>query len=103
MSYTRSDKKDQPRVPISARLVANMIETAGVDRYMTVDLHSGQIQGFFNIPGDALTAFHLLSDYILRKMSDGELEDPRRRRDRPWIRQARTQLGGSLGCTAGIC
>ena len=75
MSYTRSDKKDQPRVPISARLVANMIETAGVDRYMTVDLHSGQIQGFFNIPGDALTAFHLLSDYILRKVSDGELED----------------------------
>ena len=57
MSYTRSDKKDQPRVPISARLVANIIETAGVDRYMTVDLHSGQIQGFFNIPGDALTAF----------------------------------------------
>lgn len=75
MSYTRSDKKDQPRVPISARLVANMIETAGVDRYMTIDLHSGQIQGFFNIPGDALTAFHLLSDYVIQKMRDGELED----------------------------
>ncbi len=75
MSYTRSDKKDQPRVPISARLVANIIETAGVDRYMTVDLHSGQIQGFFNIPGDALTAFHLLSDYVLQKMQSGELED----------------------------
>ncbi|MEL6306863.1 MAG: ribose-phosphate diphosphokinase [Chloroflexota bacterium] len=66
LSYTRSDKKDQPRVPISARLMANMIETAGTDRYMTVDLHAGQIQGFFNIPGDALTAFHLLSDYVLR-------------------------------------
>ena len=75
MSYTRSDKKDQPRVPISARLVANIIETAGVDRYMTIDLHSGQIQGFFNIPGDALTAFHLLSDYVIQKMRDGELED----------------------------
>ena len=75
MSYTRSDKKDQPRVPISARLVANMIETAGVDRYMTVDLHSGQIQGFFNIPGDALTAFHLLSDYVIQKMNSGELDD----------------------------
>ena len=75
MSYTRSDKKDQPRVPISARLVANMIETAGVDRYMTIDLHSGQIQGFFNIPGDALTAFHLLSDYILAQLRSGALED----------------------------
>ncbi len=75
MSYTRSDQKDQPRVPISARLVANMIETAGVDRYMTVDLHSGQIQGFFNIPGDALSALHLLSDYILGKLRQGELSD----------------------------
>ncbi len=65
MSYTRSDKKDQPRVPITARLVANMIETAGADRYITVDLHTGQIQGFFNIPGDNLTAFHLLSDHVL--------------------------------------
>ena len=75
LSYTRSDKKDQPRVPITARLVANMLETAGVDRYMTVDLHSGQIQGFFNIPGDALTAFHLLSNYVKKKMTAGELEN----------------------------
>lgn len=67
LSYTRSDKKDQPRVPITARLMANMIEVAGTDRYMTVDLHAGQIQGFFNIPGDALTAFHLMSDYMLEK------------------------------------
>ncbi len=66
MTYTRSDKKDQPRVPISARLMANMIEVAGADRYITIDLHAGQIQGFFNIPGDALTAFHLLSDYVQR-------------------------------------
>lgn len=64
LSYTRSDKKDQPRVPITARLIANIIETAGADRYITIDLHSGQIQGFFNVPGDALTAFHLLSDYV---------------------------------------
>lgn len=64
LTYTRSDKKDQPRVPITARLMANMIETSGADRYITVDLHAGQIQGFFNIPGDALTAFHLLSDYV---------------------------------------
>ena len=75
MSYTRSDQKDQPRVAISARLVANIIETAGVDRYMTVDLHSGQIQGFFNIPGDALTARHLLCDYVQDKLRRGELGD----------------------------
>jgi len=63
LCYTRSDKTDKPRVPITARLVADMIETAGADRYMTLDLHAGQIQGFFSIPGDVLTAFHLLSDY----------------------------------------
>ena len=67
MAYARSDKKDQPRVPITARLVADMIEVAGADRYMTIDLHAGQIQGFFSIPGDVLTAFHLLSDYFLEK------------------------------------
>jgi ribose-phosphate pyrophosphokinase len=65
MSYARSDKKDQPRVPITARLVADMIEVAGTDRYVTIDLHAGQIQGFFSIPGDVLTAFHLLSDYFV--------------------------------------
>jgi ribose-phosphate pyrophosphokinase len=67
MAYARSDKKDQPRVPITARLVADMIEVAGTDRYMTIDLHAGQIQGFFSIPGDVLTAFHILSDYFLAK------------------------------------
>lgn len=67
LSYGRSDKKDQPRVPITARLVANMIEAAGADRYITIDLHAGQIQGFFNIPGDALSALLLLSDYIKAK------------------------------------
>ncbi|MFQ5922521.1 MAG: ribose-phosphate diphosphokinase [Anaerolineales bacterium] len=67
MSYARSDKKDQPRVPIGARLLADMIEVAGADRYMTIDLHAGQIQGFFSIPGDVLTAFHLLSDYFVGK------------------------------------
>ncbi len=70
MAYARSDKKDQPRVPITARLVADMIEVAGADRYMTLDLHAGQIQGFFSIPGDVLTAFHILTDYITPKMAD---------------------------------
>jgi ribose-phosphate pyrophosphokinase len=66
-SYGRTDKKDQPRVPISARLIADMITVAGADRFVTIDLHAGQIQGFFSIPGDELTAFHLLSDYFLEK------------------------------------
>ena len=64
LSYARSDKKDQPRVPITARLVADMIEVAGADRYITMDLHAGQIQGFFSIPGDVLTAFHILVEQV---------------------------------------
>lgn len=64
LCYARSDKKDNPRVPITARLVADMIEIAGADRYMTLDLHAGQIQGFFSIPGDVLTAFHILTEYV---------------------------------------
>jgi len=64
LCYGRSDKKDQPRVPISARLVADMLEVAGADRYMTLDPHAGQIQGFFSIPGDVLTAGHLLVEHI---------------------------------------
>lgn len=63
--YGRSDKKDKPRVPITARLVADMIQVAGADRYMTYDLHAGQIQGFFSIPGDVLRGFHILKDYLL--------------------------------------
>jgi ribose-phosphate pyrophosphokinase len=66
-AYGRSDKKDQPRVPISARLVADMITVAGADRVLTMDLHQGQIQGFFNIPVDELTAVHLLSNYFIHK------------------------------------
>jgi len=70
LCYSRSDKKDQPRVPITARLVADMIQTAGADRYITMDLHAGQIQGFFSIPGDVLTAFHILSDYFVSIRSE---------------------------------
>jgi len=66
-AYGRSDKKDQPRVPITARLVADMISVAGADRVLTMDLHQGQIQGFFNIPVDELTAVHLLSNYFRHK------------------------------------
>lgn len=70
LAYSRSDKKDQPRVPITARLLAEMIQIAGADRYITIDLHSGQIQGFFQTPGDVLTAFYLLSDYIAEQQID---------------------------------
>ncbi|MHB8625042.1 MAG: ribose-phosphate diphosphokinase [Aggregatilineales bacterium] len=66
-AYGRSDKKDQPRVPITARLLADLIQVAGADRYVTIDLHAGQIQGFFSIPGDVLGAMHLLCDYFLEK------------------------------------
>lgn len=70
--YGRSDKKDQPRVPITARLVADLLTVAGADRVVTMDLHADQIQGFFQIPLDHLTAFSLLSDYFVRK----KLENP---------------------------
>jgi ribose-phosphate pyrophosphokinase len=62
--YGRSDKKDQPRVPITARLLANLIETSGADRVLTIDLHAGQIQGFFNVPVDELTALYILSRHF---------------------------------------
>ena len=65
--YSRTDKKDQPRVPITARLVADLLTAAGADRLLTVDLHAGQIQGFFNIPVDELTAMPLLTDYFNAK------------------------------------
>jgi len=66
-SYARSDKKDKPRVPITARLIADMLAAAGADRFMTVDLHAGQIQGFFSFPGDELSVFPLLSRHFIDK------------------------------------
>ncbi len=66
-SYGRTDKKDQPRVPITARLIADMITVAGADRVLTLDLHAGQIQGFFNIPVDELTATFILTEYFKQK------------------------------------
>ena len=69
--YGRTDKKDQPRVPITGRLVADLLTVAGASRVLTVDLHAAQIQGFFNIPVDELTAEFLLSDYFKkRKIKD---------------------------------
>lgn len=66
-AYGRTDKKDQPRVPITARLMADVIGVAGANRFLVLDLHAGQIQGFFDIPGDELTARHCLVDYFREK------------------------------------
>ena len=71
-AYGRTDKKDQPRVPITARLLADLITVAGAHRVLTLDMHAGQIQGFFNIPVDELTALPLLTSYFRKK----QLVDP---------------------------
>jgi ribose-phosphate pyrophosphokinase len=84
--YGRSDKKDQPRVPITARLVADMLTVAGANRILTVDLHQGQIQGFFNIPVDELTAVHLLSSHFRQK----EIRNPVVVTDLGFAKRART-------------
>lgn len=76
MAYSQSDKKDQPRVPITSRLLADLIEAAGADRWMTIDLHSSQIQGFYKIPGDSLTAFHILVNYFAQKELDAVIVTP---------------------------
>ena len=72
MGYARQDRKDAPRVPITAKLVANLITTAGAARVLTIDLHAAQIQGFFDIPVDHLYAAPILIDAIRRK----ELDNP---------------------------
>ena len=65
--YGRSDKKDQPRIPITARLVAKLIGVAGADRVLTLDLHAGQIQGFFDVPVDEMSALYLLAQHFIDK------------------------------------
>ena len=70
-AYARQDRKDQPRVPISAKLMADLITTAGAQRVLTMDLHAGPIQGFFNIPVDHLYATPILLDHIMK----GEFSD----------------------------
>ncbi len=68
--YGRTDKKDQPRVPITARLVADLLTTAGADRLLTIDLHAPQIQGFFTMPVDELTTLPVLAQYFEEKALD---------------------------------
>ncbi len=75
LCYGRSDKKDQPRIPITARLVTDMLEIAGADRYMTFDPHAGQLQGFFSIPGDVLTATGMITRHIKANLQPA-MQDP---------------------------
>lgn len=65
--YARQDRKDQPRVPITAKLVANLLDRSGADRVLTIDLHAGQIQGFFDIPLDNLYAVRIFEQYFKQK------------------------------------
>jgi ribose-phosphate pyrophosphokinase len=71
--YARQDRKDQPRVPITAKLVANLLTVSGADRVLTIDLHAGQIQGFFDIPLDHLFAFTIFTEYIKKLKLDHNL------------------------------
>jgi ribose-phosphate pyrophosphokinase len=71
--YSRQDKKSAPREPISARLVAEVLETAGIDRMVTMDLHAGQLQGFFSKPVDHMTAMPILTQFVQDRLGDREL------------------------------
>ncbi len=70
--YARQDRKTGPRTPISAKLVANLIETAGANRVLTIDLHAGQIQGFFEVPTDNLFALPVLHKDLIEKLNNGD-------------------------------
>jgi len=96
--YARQDRKVQPRVPITSRLVANLITTAGADRVLTVDLHAGQIQGFFDVPVDNLFAIPVVTDYIKSlDLKDLVVVSP----DAGGVERARG-LGLRLGATIAI-
>jgi ribose-phosphate pyrophosphokinase len=71
--YSRQDKKSAPREPISARLMAETLEVAGIDRLVTMDLHAGQVQGFFSKPVDHMTAMPILTQFVLDRLEDEEL------------------------------
>ncbi len=73
--YSRQDKKSAPREPITAKLVAEMLQAAGVDRLLTMDLHAGQVQGFFRIPVDHMTAIPLLVEHFEERRRAGELDN----------------------------
>jgi ribose-phosphate pyrophosphokinase len=123
--YGRQDRKDKPRVPISAKLVANLLQTAGANRVLTMDLHAAQIQGFFDIPVDHLFAAAVIIDYVLQlklpdlvvvspdaggverarayaKRLDATLAIVDKRRDQPNVAEVHHVIGDVAGKTALI-
>ena len=99
-AYGRSDKKDQPRVPITARLLADMISVAGADRVLAMDLHQAQIQGFFSIPVDELTGFRMLREYFreMLKAADWVVVAP----DLGFANEARKLFAEPLGLPLAV-
>jgi len=96
--YARQDRKDRPRVPITAKLVANLIMKSGADRVLTMDLHAGQLQGFFDIPVDHLYSINVMGDYLLKKsLKDLTVVSP----DAGGIKMARA-YAGLLECPLAI-
>lgn len=73
--YSRQDKKSAPREPITAKLIANLLEAAGVDRVLTMDLHAGQVQGFFNVPVDHMTALPMFVDHFKERIFDRDIPE----------------------------
>jgi ribose-phosphate pyrophosphokinase len=98
--YSRQDKKSRPREPISARLVASLLETAGADRVLTMDLHAGQIQGFFDIPVDHMTALGLFAEHF-RGLAGGGAGVVFVSPDLGRVKLAR-RLGGLLGADLAV-
>jgi len=121
--YARQDRKDKPRVPISAKLVADLLSTAGTDRVLTMDLHAAQIQGFFDVPVDHLFAAPVIIEYVAKlglpdltvvspdaggverarayaKRIDAALAIVDKRRDQPNVAEVHNVIGDVAGRTA---
>ncbi len=98
MGYSRQDKKSRPREPITARLVADIIQAAGADRVITMDLHAGQLQGFFSVPVDHMTALTMISDYFkLKGLGDSVVVSP----DAGGLKTAK-RLADRLECSVAV-
>lgn len=98
--YGRQEKKDSPREPITAKLIANLLTTAGTDHVVAMDLHADPIQGFFDIPLDHLTALHIISDYLASKDWSGKdivVVSP----DEGRVKKVR-RVAGRLGCPLAV-
>ncbi len=98
MGYSRQDKKSCPREPITARLVADIIQAAGADRVVTMDLHAGQLQGFFSVPVDHMTALSMIADYFkLKGLEDMVVVSP----DAGGMKTAK-RMADRLGCAVAV-